>query len=518
MDTNRDSLDAERLLRRAAEIPAPAAPPEFELLAAAFPELGIEGLLGQGGMSTVYRVRQKSLGRTLALKILAPKLAADPQFTTRFAREAHALAQLDHPRILKVLDFGQRQGFCYLLTEYVDGIDLRRLMAMGRLAPEEALRLCPQLCDALRYAHERGVVHRDIKPENILIDQEGQAKVADFGLARIVDEGPAAPLTRTSQVLGTPHYMAPEQWRSGAVDHRADIFALGVVLYEMLTGQLPLGAFAPPSQQQGVPHGLDAVVRRALAQDPERRYQRVADLERDLRGVGAEAPRAAAGSGSAPSRVRVSRLCRLPLVGMVVFVLVLAAAGMAAWRMHHESVALAVLEQEWARYDADQGARAANERAGREILQVAPRPALPRPPVREPWERGQVGLRQFVWSVPPLAFAVLWGTGIWALSRIRRSRGALHGVGLAVFAVWVTPLVLFDALVLGTLAGIRSDALQRMALGFAVLLLGVLNVWFLQWRTAVARAAIAAVSGPVRDQATEPAATAAMGPSAHRPG
>ncbi|MFK7926640.1 MAG: serine/threonine-protein kinase, partial [Myxococcota bacterium] len=282
-----DSGDPSRLLDASAAAAGrfPAAD-EAQLAAvrAAFPELSVERCIGEGGMATVYRAVQPKLRRTVALKILKRELAEQGEFQARFEREARALASLDHPRILRVIDFGERDQLLYLVTDYVEGADLRRLLELGQLSPEEALRLVPQICEALRYAHMNGVVHRDIKPENILVDMDGNVRIADFGLARMV-RGDGAPelLTRSTQVLGTPHYMAPEQWRADqSIDHRADIFSLGVVLYELLTGKLPIGDFTAPSEHRGVPGRLDGVVRRALAQDPDRRYQQVQDLEAAL--------------------------------------------------------------------------------------------------------------------------------------------------------------------------------------------------------------------------------------------
>jgi len=282
----------------AADLPEnqPAALADVQAL---FPELTVEAAIGRGGSGVVYRVRQTKLGRLAALKLLDPALVArDPTFAERLRREGQALAQLDHPGILKVHDFGERSGRFYLLTEFVDGIDLRKLIAMGELAPEEAMRIVPPLCAALQFAHDRGVVHRDVKPENVLIDVDGNVKLADFGLARLLgDAGDGPQLTRQSQVMGTPHYMAPEQFRAANVDHRADIFALGVVLYELLTGQVPAGDFAPPSQRPGVPRSLDAIVRRALAQDPARRYQRAEELGSDVRAQAGGPVGAPAGAG-----------------------------------------------------------------------------------------------------------------------------------------------------------------------------------------------------------------------------
>lgn len=242
-------------------------------LARLFPELEIEGLIGHGGMGAVYRVRQRNLDRLVALKVFLHE-TDDPEFTARFQREARALAKLNHPNIVTVHDFGQREGLHFLLMEYVDGLNLRQLTQSERLAPQEALEMVPQLCDALQYAHDSGVIHRDIKPENLLLDVNGRIKIADFGLAKMTGKAHEGTLTRTQQIMGTLNYMAPEQREKPTeVDHRADIYSLGVVIYEMLTGELPLGRFQPPSVKSSVDQSLDEVVMRALEKEPERRYQ-----------------------------------------------------------------------------------------------------------------------------------------------------------------------------------------------------------------------------------------------------
>jgi serine/threonine protein kinase len=274
-------------------------PPSLEELAQQFPQLEILELLGQGGMGIVYKARQPRLDRLVALKVLPPEAGRDPAFAERFAREARALAKLSHPGIVTVYDFGESDGRFYLLMEFVDGVNLRHLLREGRLKPEEALQIVPQLCEALQYAHEQGVVHRDIKPENILLDKKGHVKIADFGLAKLL--GPKAAdsaLTGSQQVMGTPHYMAPEQLeRPLAVDHRADIYSLGVVFYELLTGELPLGRFAPPSHKVQVDVRLDEVVLRALAKEPERRYQHVSDVQEEVETIRASI----LGSADAPA-------------------------------------------------------------------------------------------------------------------------------------------------------------------------------------------------------------------------
>lgn len=253
-------------------------------LAPHFPQLEILELLGQGGMGAVYKARQKHLDRFVALKVIPPASANEPAFAERFAREARALARLNHPNIVMVHDFGQVGGIYYLLMEFVDGANLRQSMGAGQLQPEEALAIVPLVCDALQYAHDQGVVHRDVKPENVLLDKAGHVKIADFGLAKLLHHSPADfTLTRSRQIMGTPQYMAPEQIeRPTEVDHRADIYSLGVMFYEMLTGELPLGRFAPPSQKVQIDIRIDEIVMRTLEKEPARRYQQVSEIRTEL--------------------------------------------------------------------------------------------------------------------------------------------------------------------------------------------------------------------------------------------
>jgi serine/threonine protein kinase len=342
--------------------PAPPTPAE---LAPLFPELEILEFLGRGGMGVVYKARQKQLDRLVALKILAPKIARDTAFAERFLREARAMARLNHPHIVAVYDFGKTEGrgkqegetgrggemeigdqplavsqtpLYYFIMEYVDGVNLRRLLDTGKLAPEAALAIVPQICEALQYAHDHGIVHRDIKPENILLDKDGRVKIADFGLAKLMGategetgggggregeceaaglapraapaekgtvplgrNGPSGaahqggqspfPLTAAGQVMGTPQYMAPEQvLHPQAVDHRADIYSLGVVFYQMLTGELPTGRFAPPSKKVQIDVRLDEVVLRALEQEPDRRYQHASEMKTRVETIVATPP------------------------------------------------------------------------------------------------------------------------------------------------------------------------------------------------------------------------------------
>ena len=253
--------------------------PDVAEISALFPELEVIELIGHGGMGAVYRVRQRNLDRIVALKVFLAE-RDDPEFAARFQREARALAKLNHPNIVTVHDFGQRGQLHYLLMEFVDGLNLRQVTLADRLSPVEALEMIPQLCDALQYAHDQGVIHRDIKPENLLLDVNGRIKIADFGLAKMTGAGHDGTLTRTQQVMGTLNYMAPEQReRPTEVDHRADIYSLGVVIYELLTGELPLGRFQPPSSMAQVNNALDDVVMRALEKEPGRRFQQASEFK-----------------------------------------------------------------------------------------------------------------------------------------------------------------------------------------------------------------------------------------------
>ncbi|MGB7346327.1 MAG: serine/threonine-protein kinase [Pirellulaceae bacterium] len=259
-------------------------PPSVDKLSELFPELQIIELIGAGGMGAVYKARQEGLDRLVALKILPEEFGHDVKFALRFTREARTLAKLNHPNIVSVHEFGHIEDTYYFLMEFVDGSTLRDVVKAGQLAPEHALSIVPHLCDALQYAHDKGVVHRDIKPENILIAIDGTVKIADFGLSRILgNDGQQDTLTGTHQVMGTPRYMAPEQLDGAhGVDHRADIYSLGVVFYEMLTGELPIGRFAAPSKKVAIDVRLDEVVLRTLESEPQRRYQNASQIKTDV--------------------------------------------------------------------------------------------------------------------------------------------------------------------------------------------------------------------------------------------
>ncbi len=265
-------------------------PPKPHELSQHFPKLEILDLIGQGGMGAVYKARQRGLDRVVALKVLPPTVAEDAAFAERFSREARAMAKLNHPNIVAVYDSGVTGGLYYFVMEYVEGVNLREALNSQELSSKEALAIVPQICEALQYAHDQGVVHRDIKPENVLLDRNGNVKVADFGLARLLGQTGDDSLTAAHQVLGTPRYMSPEQMEGAhEVDHRADIYSLGVVFYEMLTGELPLGRFAPPSQMARLDARLDKVVLRTLEKEPGRRYQHASDIKSEVESIAGRA-------------------------------------------------------------------------------------------------------------------------------------------------------------------------------------------------------------------------------------
>jgi len=311
----------------------PALPPIDEL-APMFPDYELQALVGRGGMGAVYRARHKKLDRLVAIKLLLPDLVGDPSFAERFEGEARTMAKLAHPGIVGLFDFGRSGPWFFLVMEYVDGANLRELLAQGNLRPHEVLGYVGQLCDALQYAHDHRVVHRDIKPENLLVDGDGRVRITDFGLAKLVGTGASAvPLTQSNQQLGTPLYMAPEQVHAAAaVDHRADLYSLGVVVYEMLTGRLPLGRFQPPSARDAAAKPFDPVVMKSLESDPAQRYQAAREVKRDLQQHSDDAARSSGTAAPAhPALVRgeeVPRPWLLPKVALLCFAAVLVAQWM----------------------------------------------------------------------------------------------------------------------------------------------------------------------------------------------
>ncbi|WP_442506647.1 serine/threonine protein kinase [Novipirellula sp. SH528] len=278
-----DSADMDATTTGHPSNPSGFVAPTPEELNALLPGIEVIELIGRGGMGAVYRGRQSSLDRNVAIKVLPRESNNSSQLGERFQREAQTLAKLHHANIVSVFDFGQADGLFYIVMEYVDGVTLREMINAGNVTAEEALQLVPVICDALQFAHSHGVVHRDIKPENILVTRDGQVKIADFGLAKIVRSAEETvsqlELTGTQQIMGTAKYMAPEQMSTTkTVDHRADIYSLGVVFYELLTGEVPMGWFQPPSQKVSVDVRLDEVVLRTLESEPQRRYQQASEI------------------------------------------------------------------------------------------------------------------------------------------------------------------------------------------------------------------------------------------------
>lgn len=278
-------------------------PPTPEDLHEMLPQYEITALIGRGGMGAVYRGMQVHLDRPVAIKILPPGLDdTDATYSERFRNEALAMAKLNHPGIVGVYDFGSTpNAMLYIVMEFVDGTDVAQMMMQQtRLPAAHAMAITAHVCDALKYAHERGIVHRDIKPANIMVGYEGVVKVADFGLAKMSQGTPITGMTQSGLAMGTMHYIAPEALALGvSVDQRADIYAMGVMLYHMLTGGLPQGMFELPP---GLDPRYDGIISRALRNDRELRYQTVVELRRDLDAIIAQpVVKPAAKAGSAPA-------------------------------------------------------------------------------------------------------------------------------------------------------------------------------------------------------------------------
>src|SRR3954465_13507362 len=250
--------------------------------------------LGTGGMANVYLAEDEVLGRRVAIKILNDRHAGDDQFVERFRREAKNAASLSHPNIVSIYDRGQAEGTYYIAMEYLDGRSLKELIVARGPAPVNvAIEYARQILAAIRFAHRHGIVHRDIKPPNVLVDAEGRLKVTDFGIAR----AGASQMTEAGSIIGTAQYLSPEQARGAPVDQTSDLYSVGVVLYELLTGQVPFTGDTPleiamkhlsevpkpPSEHRDdVPHDLDSVVLRALAKEPSERYPSAEEMDADL--------------------------------------------------------------------------------------------------------------------------------------------------------------------------------------------------------------------------------------------
>ena len=254
-----------------------------------FPEVpGVELLsrIGHGGSGEVFRARDRATGELVAVKVLSEEWSADPELRARTLREAETLARLDHPGLVRCRRYGEEGDRIHLVLELVEGTSLRKALEAGPLPPDRVRRLGLELADVLHRVHEAGVVHRDVKPENVLLEASGRARLLDFGIAR--SEAGGRGLTGAGHRLGTPYYLAPEQLAApDTADRRADLYSLGVVLYEALTGELPIGRFEPPSRRvNGVPRGWDGALARALAREPANRFRDAREMGRALASTG----------------------------------------------------------------------------------------------------------------------------------------------------------------------------------------------------------------------------------------
>lgn len=320
----------------------------------------VEALLGEGGMGLVYRVTHTRLNKPLAIKILRRENTRDQEVLARFRREAESASAIGHQHIVDIHDFGMlADGSTYFAMEYLEGRDLIEAMDAAQRMPEErALRIAIQICKALGAAHQAGIVHRDLKPENVFLthrhDTDDFVKILDFGIAKVAN-GPKR-LTREGEVLGTPHYMSPEQCEGENVDHRTDIYALGVLLYEMLTGHVPHDADTmmgiltkhmyedPIPPKIRVPHvsdDVEQIIMRCLEKKPERRYQTMREVEDDLARISAgRSPVGPETVTLTPTRPPERRISPVYLGGLAAALLAL--AGTLAWRASHEAERSAV--------------------------------------------------------------------------------------------------------------------------------------------------------------------------------
>lgn len=269
--------------------PGPWKLPSEDDLPGLFPGFQVEAFIGRGGMGAVYNARDLKLGRFVAIKLLPRRLAAQAGFEERFKREAETLARCQHPGIVTIHSDGSTEaGHLFFVMEYLDGTSLREVMRSGQLEVSQTLRIVAQVCDALDHAHGLGIVHRDVSPSNIFLMPDGRVKVVDFGLARGTEKHDLA-LTSSDVAMGNPDYMPPEQ-KHGEATAASDIYALGKLLYEILTGELPHGAFELPSRKARVAEAVDRIVLTAMQSDPSKRYQTASAMKVDIHRASEPAP------------------------------------------------------------------------------------------------------------------------------------------------------------------------------------------------------------------------------------
>src|SRR5260221_4715119 len=267
-----------------------------DLIGKHFGQYEIIGLIGKGGMATVYRGWQASTSRKVAIKIINPELALQPEFLQRFKREVQTLTSLSHPHIVKVFDTGDEDGLTYLVMEFLTGGNLDDRIQFKIFDPKEASTLLDQIASALDYAHAHGIIYCDLKPNNVLLDEQGNAFLTDFGIARMVQETLNSP--QSESPTGTPAYMSPEQWRGETLDKRTDIYALGVILFQLLTGEVPFIAYTPYSMMQkhltesprsirrldsDLQPGIERVILKALAKQPMDRFKTAGNMAKALK-------------------------------------------------------------------------------------------------------------------------------------------------------------------------------------------------------------------------------------------
>jgi len=282
--------------------PAGFIAPEPADLAPLFPGYEIQSLIATGGMGAVYCVVQKSLDRTVALKILPMEFSKDAAFCKGFETEAKAMARLNHPNLIGVFDFGEVNGMLYIVMEFVPGKSIYHSADGIAIDPGEVIRLVTGICHGLAHAHEHGIIHRDIKPSNILLDLNTQPKIGDFGLARPIDRK----IEEGEEIFGTPHYTAPEVVEAPhTVDYRADIFSVGVLLHELLTGKLPANDPRPASVIARCDIRFDAIIKRATQPLPAARYSSAAEIAKDLQVIAKSL--AARGPRTTPVGVAIPR-------------------------------------------------------------------------------------------------------------------------------------------------------------------------------------------------------------------